>query len=112
LERAPKHIRRLVREYAAIAYDRELGEALRRLDAEFDRWERKDLSSFELNDAIHTFHQGPARDIWAKYSTNHLEPALGFALATGILRKDEIPEELLEHLAGWIEFYESDASDS
>ena len=112
MERGPKHIRRLVREYAAIAHDRELAGALRRLDAEFDRWERKELSPHDLNDAIHAFHQGPARDIWAKYSTNHLEPALGFAVATGILRKDEIPEELLEHLTGWLDYYEQDTSDS
>ena len=112
MERGPKHIRRLVREYAAIAQDRELAGALRRLGAEFDRWERHELSPHDLNDAIHTFHQGPARDIWAKYSTNHLEPALGFAVASGILRKDEIPDELLQHLAGWIDFYEHDISDS
>lgn len=112
MERGPKNIRRLVREYAAIAHERELADALGRLGAEFARWERKELSSHDLSDAIHQFHQGPARDIWAKYNTNHLEPALGMAVATGILRKGEIPEELLEHLAGRVDYYGQDSSDS
>jgi hypothetical protein len=112
LERVSKHIRKLVRDFAALSHDRELGEALRELRAEFDRWERGELPPSDLSDEIHKFHQGPAREIWLRYSTNQLEPALGFAVATGVLRTDELPEELLQHLAGWIDFYKSEETDS
>lgn len=47
-------------------------------------------------------------EIWKKYATNHLEPAIGSAVATRILRREESPEELLRHVAGLIELYEAD----
>ena len=62
------------------------------------------------NDLIHQFHGGPSRDVWRKYATNRLQPVLWFAVATGILRKEELPAELLQHLAGLINFYEAEQS--
>ena len=53
-----KRIKRLVREYAAIAHDRELGQALRDLDVQFGRWRNGEISAAELNDVIHQFHDG------------------------------------------------------
>jgi hypothetical protein len=108
----PKAVKRLVREWAAIAHDRELGRALLVLRMQFDRWERGEIAAAELNDLIHQFHQGASREIWKRYATNHLEPAIGSAVAAGILRRDELPEELLRHVAGLIEFYEADDSAS
>lgn len=108
----PKRIKRLVHEYAGIAHDRELGKALGDLAEHVDRWRRGDISAHDLNDLIHQFHEGPSRAVWRKYSTNRLEPALGFAAAAGILRREELPPELLQHLAGLIEFYEDELSPS
>jgi len=105
-----KRIKRLVREYATIAHDRELGQALRGLDVQFDQWRSGAIGPAELNDLIHQFHDGHSRDVWRNYATNGLEPALGFAVATGILRKEDLPAELLQHLAGLIDFYEADQS--
>ena len=108
----PKRIKRLVREWAGIAHDRELHKALLDLRAQFDRWQQAEITAVELNDLIHRFHDGDARTIWKKYATNRLEPALGFAVATGIIRRDELPQELLQHIAGLIEFYEAEESAS
>ena len=105
-----KRIKRLVREYAAIAHDRELGKALRDLDVQFGRWRNGEIGAVELNDVIHQFHDGASREVWRKYATNRLEPALGFAVAAAILHKEELPAELLQHLAGAIEFYEAEQS--
>ena len=105
-----KRIKRLVREYAAIAHDRELGQALRDLDVQFGRWRNGEISAAELNDVIHQFHEGASREVWRKYATNRPEAALGFAVATGILRKEELPAELLQHLAGLIDFYKAEQS--
>jgi len=103
-------IKRLVRKCAAIAHDRELGQALRDLEVQFGRWRNDEISAAELNDMIHQFHDGASRDIWRTYATNRHEAALGFAVATGILRKEELPAELLQHLAGVIEFYQAEPS--
>jgi hypothetical protein len=98
----------LIRKYAAIAHDRELSAALHELRGQFERWEQGTISAAELNDLIHEFHQVRSRDIWAKYATNHLKPALAIAVANGILRRDELPAELLQYLGGAIAFYEAE----
>lgn len=96
----------MIRDWAAIAHDRELNKALGKLRAEFDRWERGQIDPFELSDQIHRFHQGPARDLWVRYTTNPLDPQVAYAVVSGILSKEEVPSELLQYLARWISFYE------
>ena len=108
----PKRIKRLVREWAGIAHDRDLRKALSDLRAQFDRWDRGAINAFELNDLVHQFHQDTSREIWTRYATTHLEPAVASAVAAGVLRKEELPTELLQHIAGLIEFYERDLSAS
>ena len=108
MHETPKRIKRLVREWAGIAHERDLVKALDDLRAHFERWERGDISAFDLNGLIHRYHQDTAREIWKRYATNHLEPAVASAVAAGVIHKEEVPSELLEHIAGLIEFYESD----
>lgn len=69
------------------------------------------MSAAALNDLLHRFHEGTSREIWKWYATNRLEPALAWAVSAGILRRDELPAELLRHIAGLVEFYESDRDD-
>src|SRR4051812_36480592 len=59
-----KQIKRLVREWAGIAHDRDLRKALSELRVQFDRWDRGEIDSFELNELVHRFHQYTAREIW------------------------------------------------
>jgi hypothetical protein len=101
-----RHLKALVRQAAAMAHDRELSAALRDLRAEFDCWERGDITADQLNDGIHRFHDGMSREIWRRYATNHLEPVVAMAVATAVLSRDELPKDLLDHLAGLIESYE------
>lgn len=86
--------------------------ALGDLRVQFDRWERQKISSLEqLNEIIHYyFHHEISRDIWKRYATNHLEPAIASAVVAGVVRREELPSELLQHLASLIEFYEADQS--
>jgi hypothetical protein len=103
-----KQIKRLVREWAGIAHDRDLRRALSELRMQFDRWDRSEIDSFELNELVHRFHRDTAREIWKRYATTHLEPAVASAVAAGVLRKEELPAELLQHIAGSVDFYEDD----
>ena len=112
MQEVPKRIKRLVREWAAIAHDRELRTALSDLRAHFERWDRGALDSFELNELVHRFHEDTARELWKRYATTRLEPAVASAVAAGVLRKEELPAELAHHIAGLIEFYEHDLSAS
>jgi hypothetical protein len=102
----PKRIKRLLREYAAAAHEEELRRALLPVAEAFKRWERQELGSGELSKIIHKFHQGPARDLWVRDNTAYLEMIVAFAITTGLLSKDAMPAELLDHLAGPMRFYE------
>lgn len=103
---APKRIKRLLREYAAAAHEEDLRRALLPVSEAFKRWERGELGSGELSEIIHRFHQGPARDLWLRYDTSHLETPVALAITTDLLPRETIPGELLEHLAGALRFYE------
>lgn len=107
-----KRIKCLLRQYAAAAHEEELRRALLPVAEGFKRWERKELDSGELSEIIHSFHQGPARDLWGRYNTAHLEMAVAFAITTGVLNRDAIPSELLDHLAGPLRFYEAERTSS
>jgi hypothetical protein len=112
MQDVPKSMKRLVRHWAAAAHDRDLSNALVDLRAQFDRWQRREITAYDLNRLIHEFHQGPSREIWKRYATNHLAPAVASAVAAGVLTREELPVPLLEHLAGLIEFFEADQSAS
>ena len=71
----------------------------------FDPWARREIDSFEVGGLIHEFHQGPSRDLFVRYTTRPPDSAVAYAIATGIISRQEVPEDLLEHLALALEFY-------
>ena len=99
----PKRIKRLLREFAAKAHEEELRRALTPLANAFERWSRGEVDSFELSDLIHAFHQGPSRDLFVRYTSRPHDPAVTYAIATGIIDRRDLPDELLEHLARALE---------
>ncbi len=107
----PKRINKLIQEYAALAHDRELSSTLKALLIEFDLWEKGEISVGQLSNQIHEFHQGPLKQIWAKYEMSSKEAIIAFAIASGILQEEELPEELMEHLSRIIEYYRNELSD-
>lgn len=110
MRETPKRIKHLLRELGAAAYAEELRRALLPLAAAFRKWEQGQFASHELADLIHRFHDGPAREIYSRYDRRLLEPAVAFAIASGILDKTKTPPELLQHLSAKIKFYESAAA--
>src|SRR2546428_11382341 len=101
----PKRIKRLLREYAAVAHEEELRRALLPVAEAFKRWEREELDSGELSEIIHKFHQGPARDLWVRYNTAHLEMAVAFAITKGPLSRRENPPGVLGHSRRTLTFF-------
>ena len=104
----PKRIKRLLREYAAEAHEEELRRALIPVAEAFARWERGELGSGELSEIIHKFHQGPARELWVRYNSGHLEMAVASAVARGVLSRETIPAEVMDHIAAAMRFYEEE----
>jgi hypothetical protein len=101
----PKRINRLLREFAAKAHEEELRRALTPLANAFERWARREIDSFELSDLVHDFHQGPSRDLFVRYTRSPHDATVAYAIVTGLINRQEVPEDLLEHLAPTLEFY-------
>lgn len=115
----PKRVKRLIREYAARAYEAELSKALGELERQFAVWRagpkalRAGLtanSAGELSDHIHAFSRGPAREFWQRYNAGLDDMQVAHAIVTGLLPRDELPSELLEALQSIIAFYERDGA--
>ena len=109
----PKRIKCLLREHAGRAHEEELRRALVPVAEAFKLWERGELGSADLSDIIHRFHQrpGPTSYSPATTPTPHLEMTVAYAITAGILDRQTIPAELLDHLARALAFYESQAGD-
>ena len=101
----PKRIKRLPREFAAKAHEEESRRALAPLAHAFERWSRGEADSFELSDLVHAFHQGASRDLFVRYTRSPHDATVAYGIATGIINRQEVPEDLLEHLALALEFH-------
>lgn len=86
--------RKTLRQLASEAYARELDEALRDLASAFTDWTAQRIDGFALAQTIHEFHDGIARDLWARYERLSPELAVRLALEAGVIHSDEVPTEL------------------
>ena len=107
MQQLTKQIKKLIKEYSEIAYDRELSQALEDLRKEFDRWQKNQVAAFDLSDTIHQFHEGISRELWWKYNMGKGAIGLTMAIASGIIARDELPSDLLDFLSRDIEFFET-----
>jgi hypothetical protein len=101
-----KRVKRLLREYAAEAYERELKRELIKLDTSFSEWRSGHISSGEMSYQIHQYEKGPSRELYKKY--NHGEDAfnVAYAIVTGILEREAIPPDLISAIEKEINFYQ------
>lgn len=100
--------KRRLKALASVAHERELSAALRELETGFSEWRDGKIDSFELDDRIHAFKKGPARDIWTFYSTMDVASAVARGLGHEILEESEVDESLRAALARRVEFFRSE----
>lgn len=102
----PKAIKRQLRELMALAYERELAQALTKLDEHFAAWKRGEINPFELSDLIHQFHQKTARELFNRYDTRgDQDMIVSGSVAIGILSRSDIPDEVWPHIESRVEFF-------
>jgi len=106
MEQTSKPIKQVLRKLAAAAHEEELRRALLPLHVAFERWARGELSSAELSDGIHQFHQGPAHEIFARYNSGILDAAVAHAIVAGFIDRSSVPPAVLSHLDRALAFYE------
>lgn len=102
----PKKVKKLIREFAAEAHERELHRELTGIDRRFAEWRAGRLSSGELSDEIHRYETGPSRELFKRYNGDLPDMMVAFAITAGILQRGEVPAELLEALTGPLEYFE------
>jgi hypothetical protein len=105
MKKHSKLVKRLLREYSAEAYERELHRELAKLDDDFAAWRQGQIGSGELDHRIHKYKQGPARELWKQYNYGQAHLLVAYAIVTGILDADEMPGELLEALSAPLGMY-------
>ncbi len=106
----PKPIKKLIRKYMAEAYERELGRELKKLEVSFEQWRSGEISNGEFSYRLHQYEVGPSRELYKQYNCGQADMNVAYAIVLGILNRNEIPPELLEQLAGPLEFYEGMAA--
>ena len=82
-----------IREMAGVAYERALAAALDALLADFQKWKQGGMTPFDLDEKIHQYHNGTARELYNQYATGHPDLAIIFALAKGTLKSEELNED-------------------
>jgi hypothetical protein len=107
MQQYPKNIKRLLREYMVEAYERELHREMVKLDQSFAEWRDGKISSGELSYRVHQYETGPSRELYKKYNYSYHDANVAYAIATDLLKRDEIPAELLDALSSLLAFYQS-----
>jgi hypothetical protein len=97
-----KHLRQL----AGVCYEKEMSLALEALFQEFQKWEKSEISPWDLNDKIHAHHDGTARELWKLYAQIN-DPALAVAaaLAKGVIEIKDVEENCRDLVERKIDVY-------
>jgi hypothetical protein len=92
-------------ELAGLAHARELELYLSELENRFREWRQGTISSTELSDLIHEFHDGSARAVYSTYTQMKREEVVARAIGVGLLREEEVPSEIREPLEGLVSHF-------
>ena len=107
MQEPSKRVKRMLREQAAKAHERELHRELTKLDGTFGEWRSGAISSEELTYRIHKYDTGPARELWKRYNSGPAEISVAYAIVVAILNRDEVPAELLEAIGRQLDWAQS-----
>ena len=101
-----KSIRKELQALNGLAYERYLDQALTELQKQFFSWESKEINAFDLNEAIHQFHNGKSRELYNYFGGSRDMNAIRVARAIieEMLTESEISKETLEALSNQLEF--------
>lgn len=90
----------------SLAWERELNIALDALFKRFQEWKAGTLDPFELEQEIHRFHEGPAREAWKRYSVSpgQSDIAVAGAVTRGILEITDVESPFRSRIEPYVRF--------
>lgn len=103
MDKVSKKLGKLLREHRDRAWEAENRIALGALAGRFDEWREGKLATDELDHAVHEYHDGIGREIWKRYALGDPAFALARAILVGIIDRDSLPPEVLEHVSPLVE---------
>ena len=106
MRKISRRVQKELQGLAGTAYERELNVELDKLLQNFGDWKAGQTDCFELSAAIRRFHDGPNRQLFVHYNTISPSISVVHALDNGILRRDEIQDEVWEYIKGAFRFVE------
>jgi hypothetical protein len=89
-----KKVKHRLRALAGIAYERELRAALKPVEQALADMHSGKRDAFAVTEAIHQFHQKPARELWVRYDQMEPEFSIATALLDNVISREEIPAEV------------------
>ena len=107
MDKVSKKLGKLLREHRDRAWEAENRIALGALADKFDEWREGKLATDELDHAVHEYHDGIGREIWKRYALGDPGLALARAVLVGIIDRDSLPPEVLEHVSPLVRAYYS-----
>lgn len=84
-----KHLQNL----AAKAHEIAMKKALNELRLQFNKWEQGEIDPWELNESIHKYHDGTARDIWKIYNSSDPTIPIAISIKKGIIKLEDVRED-------------------
>ncbi len=81
-----------IRQLAGLAWERELRDELRKIAAAIEEMENGRVSTFDVTDRIHKFHNGASRDLYKQYSNSFPWLAVCRAHFDRVLTDDDIAD--------------------
>lgn len=100
MQNYPKSIRRELEVLNGLAHERYLDQALDELQQHFSRWKSKETNAFDLNEAIHQYHNGKSRELYNYFggSRSMNDHRVANAILEGLIVESEVSVETLDAL--------------
>ncbi len=101
-----KNIRRELETLNGLAHERYLDQALGELQEHFSCWKSNETNAFDLNEAIHQFHNGKSRELYNYFggSQSMNDHRVANAIIEGLIAESEVSVETLDALANILAF--------
>jgi len=97
---------RKLKDLAGEVFRIELDAELEKLFNLFQSWKSDEIDCWDVEGAIHKFHQGPSRKLYSRHNDVDADIIVAWAVKRGILSTEKIPEDLLEEIKGVMALYD------
>lgn len=105
MERHSPEIKKQLRELALLAIEKELGLQLQELSEHVESWKANMLSNRELRHIVHSYVDGPSRELFRRHREVPDDIFVADAVARKVLTSDDIPQELRPYIQNGAQFY-------